>query len=97
MKVTFQYALVILGLLVATSLGIFGQDISYYLNEQFPTIKLTTALTSVTFLSIGLYIFLSIFSVIFEKPAKRYLTFTCVLMGLSISVWSFFVWAMWMG
>ena len=97
MKVTFQNSLVILGLLVATYLGIFGQDISYYLNEQFPTIKLTTALTSVTFLSIGLYIFLSIFSVIFEKPAKRYLTFTCVIIGLSISVWSFFVWAMWMG
>lgn len=97
MKVTFQYALVILGLLVATSLSIFGQDISYYLNEQFPSIKLTTALTSVTFLSIGLYIFLSLFLAIFKKPAKRYLTYTCVLIGLPISLWSFFVWAMWMG
>lgn len=97
---TFVVIGVIIGLIVATLLGIFGQDISYYLNEQFPTIKLTTAITIVTFLSIGLYIFITIFVSVFKKTKKLYLigcVLACALIGLPISMWSFFVWAMWMG
>lgn len=93
-------AFVIIGLIFATILGILGQDISYYINERFPTIELTTAITIVTFISIGLYIIIPISLFIFNKTEKIYLVvsvITCVLIGLPISIWSFFVWAMWMG
>ncbi|MBS4203413.1 hypothetical protein [Lederbergia citrea] len=100
MKVIIHNVFVIIGviisLIVATFLGIFSQDISYYFNEQFPTIKLTTAITIVTFLSIGLYIIILILISILKKTNKVYLI-AFVLIGLPISIWSFFVWAMWMG
>lgn len=103
MKVMIYSAFVIIGLILATILGTLGQDISYHLNERFPAIELTTAITIVTFISIGLYIIIPISLVIFiktEKNEKIYLimsVITCVLIGLPVSIWSFFVWAMWMG
>ncbi len=96
MKVIIHNASVIIGIVVATILGIYGQGISYYLHERFPAIKLTTAITSVTFLSIGLYILIPILLVIFKKPNKIYLG-ACGLIGIPISIWSFFVFAMWIG
>lgn len=100
MKAMIYSAFVFIGLLFATILGILGQDISYYLNERFPTIELTAAITIVTFISIGLYIIIPISLFIFNKTRKTYLivsVFVCVILGLPISIWSFFVWAMWMG
>ena len=70
MKVMIYSAFVIIGLIFATILGIFGQDISYYFNERFPTIELTTAITIVTFISIGLYIIIPISLFIFNKTEK---------------------------
>lgn len=104
MKVIIHNVFVIIGaiiaLIVATILGIYGQDLSYYFSERFPTIELTTAITIVTFLSIGLYIITPILLFIFNKFEKTYLMMSviaCVLIGFPISIWSFFVWAMWMG
>ena len=103
MKVMIYSAFVIIGIIFATLLGILGQDLSYYFNERFPTIELTTAITIITFISIGLYIIIPISLLIFIKPEKAekiYLivsVIACVLIGLPISIWSFFVWAMWMG
>jgi hypothetical protein len=100
MKVMIYSAFVIIGLIFATILGILGQDISYYFNERFPTIELTTAITIVTFISIGLYIIIPISLFIFIKTEKILFivsVITSVLIGLPISIWSFFVWAMWMG
>ena len=100
MKVMIYTAFVIIGIIIATILGLLGQDISYDVNERFPTIKLTTAITIVTFISIGLYIIIPISLFIFIKTEKTLLivsVITCVLIGLPISIWSFFVWAMWMG
>ena len=100
MKVIIHNAFVIIALIVATILGIYGQDISYYFNERFPTIELTTAITIVTFLSIGLYIITPILLFIFNKTEKISLVVSvlaCVLIGFPISIWSIFVWAMWMG
>lgn len=100
MKETIQSIFVIIGLIVATILGIYGQDISYYINDQIPTIELTISITIVTFLSIGLYIFIPILLFISNKVKKVffwiYLTLS-ILIGLPTSGWSFFVWAMWMG
>lgn len=94
---------VIIGLILATILGTLGQNIAYDLNERFPTIELTTAITIITFISIGLYVIIPISLVIFiktEKNEKIHLimsVITCVLIGLPISIWSLFVWGMWMG
>ena len=100
MKVMIYSAFVIIGIIIATILGLFGQDISYDFNVRFPTIELTTAITIVTFISIGLYIIIPISLFIFlktEKILRIVGVITCVLIGLPISIWSFFVWAMWMG
>lgn len=100
MKVMIYSSFVIIGLIVATILGIFGQVIAYDFNERFPTIELTTAITIVTFISIGLYIIIPISLFIFNKTEKVVLivsVIACVLIGLPISIWSFFVWGMWMG
>lgn len=100
MKVVIQNALVIIavifGLILATLLGIYGQDLSYYFNDRFPAIELATAITVITFLSIGLYIIIPSLLLIFKKMKGVYL-FGFVLIGLPISIWAFFVWAMWMG
>lgn len=100
MKVVIQNAFVIIaviiGLIVATLLGIYGQDLSYYFNDRFPEIELATAITVITFLSIGLYIIIPSFLLIFRKMKGVYLI-GFVLVGIPISIWSFFVWAMWMG
>jgi hypothetical protein len=100
MKETIQSIFVIIGLIVATILGIYGQDISYFINDQIPTIDLRISITIVTFLSIGLYIFIPILLFISNKVKKVffwiYLTLS-ILIGLPTSGWSFFVWAMWMG
>lgn len=100
MKLIIYNVLVIIGLIVATILGIYGQDISYFLNEQFPTIELTKAITIVTFISIGLYIIIPILLFIFIKHRKvlfKIYLIAFVLLGFPITMWSFFVWAMWMG
>ncbi|GAQ18252.1 mitochondrial carrier protein [Oceanobacillus picturae] len=60
MKETIQSIFVIIGLIVTTILGIYGQDISYFINDQISTIDLRISITIVTFLSIGLYIFIPI-------------------------------------
>lgn len=87
---------VIIGLVLATVFGIYAQGISYYLNERYPIIALTTAITIVTFLSIGLYVMIPLLLLLFKKLNPIYMV-AYVLIGLPISLWSFFVWAMWMG
>ncbi|WP_432352359.1 hypothetical protein [Sporosarcina sp. A2] len=91
---------VTISLAIATVLGTYGQGISYFLNERNPSIELTTAITIVTFLSIGLYITNPILLIKFLKLKNVYLiacVIVSVLIGLLISMFSFFVWAMWMG
>jgi hypothetical protein len=100
MKVDIRNAYLILsvsiGLILATVFGIYAQGISYYLNERYPIISLTIAITIITFLSMGLYIMIPLLLLIFKKLNPIFLT-AFLLIGLPISMWSFFVWAMWMG
>ena len=74
---------VIIGLILATILGTLGQDISYDLNERFPAIELTTAITIVTFISIGLYIIIPISLFIFIKTEKSIPYCECYCMCLN--------------
>ena len=92
MKDKFHYAAISF-LIIATFLGIFAQNLSYYVHEQFPTIKIVTALTVITFTSIGLYILASVFLAIKQSTFLG----ISILIGFTISLWSLFVWAMWMG
>lgn len=100
MKELIYSIFVIIGLIVATILGIYGQDISYYLNENFPKIGITIIFTIVTFLSIGLYIIIPVLLFNLKNLNKvlfkTYLIANVVL-GFPISMWSIFVWAMGMG
>ncbi|WP_186674000.1 hypothetical protein [Sporosarcina sp. BP05] len=100
MKEMAYTAYVVIGLILATILGALGQNISYDLNERFPAIDLTKAISSVTFISVGLFIIIPISLFIFMKNEKTFLivsVIACVLIGLPISIWSLFVWLMWMG
>lgn len=89
-----------ISLILATLLGIYAQDITYFMDERYPTIEYKTTITIVTFLSFGLYIINPIVLIKFLKIKKAYLipcVIASVLLGLFISMFSFFVWAMWMG
>ena len=90
---------VIIGIVTATILGIYAQDLSYYLNNRYEMIGLETAITCTTFLSIGLYILTPIILYKFLKMNKAFAiagVFICVLIGFPITLFSFFVWGMWM-
>lgn len=104
MKIRVNQTLLIIGviisLIVATILGIYGQDISYFVHEREPRIELTRALTIVTFLSIGLYILQPIILIKYLNVKSEYLItyiMICIAIGLLVSSISFFVWAMWIG
>ena len=70
-EVMIYTAFVIIVIIIATILGLLGQDISYDFNERFPTIELTTAITIVTFISIGLYIIIPISLFFFIKTEQH--------------------------
>lgn len=93
-------AYVVIGLMLATILGALGQNIAYDLNERFPVIDLTTAISSLTLISVGLFILIPITLFIFVKDKKAVLIVSvsaCILIGLPVSIWSLFVWLMWIG
>lgn len=86
----------VIGFVLATIFGISAQSIAYFINDQFPSIGLMTVMSTVTFLSIGLYIITLTLLLVFKKVEKDFLL-VLVLIGFLVSAWSFFVWAMWMG
>lgn len=93
-------AYVVIGLMLATIIGALGQNIAYDLNERFPVIDLTTAISSLTFISVGLFVLIPITLFIYVKNKKAVLIVSvsaCILIGLPVSIWSLFVWLMWIG
>ena len=88
--------------LSASLLGIFGQDIAYYLVETYSVLKLHTVLKWTTGLSYVLYIFYLAFATIQYKREVigRRVILTCIYLFVTIGglvfVWSFFVLAMWL-
>ena len=100
MKSIVGSACAILGLIGATLLGIYAQGLAYYMHEQFSAIDLGTAITVITFSSIGLYISIPILFFIFNREAgtsKTIAVLGSVVLGIPVSLWFFFVWAAWMG
>ncbi|MCA0173031.1 hypothetical protein [Bacillus sp. RAR_GA_16] len=90
-------------LLVATCLGLFGQDLAYVMNDFLFGIGPIYYLTFFTGFSIFLYLFIIGVTMIkgknlnvVETNWKSQLVVACFI-GLPISVWSLFVVAMWWG
>ena len=89
--------------LIATALGIFGQDIAYFLHNHFPGTLPVHYLTFLTIFSIILYLFSLLFIItliiknkIDKEKAYLYLFMMMVSMLLT-STWSLFVLSMWWG
>jgi fluoride ion exporter CrcB/FEX len=87
----------IAGLLAATIFGIYGQSISYFLNEHFPKIKPVAFLTVFTIASMALYIVIPVLAYLKQFPQRLFYFIASGMIGIPTSFWSFFVLAMWMG
>ncbi len=88
---------------IATALGIFGQDIAYFLHNLFSSSLPVYYLTFLTIFSIILYLFSLLFIItliiknkIDKEKAYLYL-FMMVVSMLLTSTWSLFVLSMWWG
>jgi hypothetical protein len=90
-------------LIIATLFGVFGQDIAYFLNENFIKSYPIYYLTALTVISMCLYICSTI--IIFIQYKKQRITkntsgialYLFFIIGLPVSCWSLFVTAMWWG
>ena len=90
---------------VAVGCGAYGQDITYYLNGEFPNIPLLGCLTVLTATSILLFLITSV--LIYrsfniqgnEKKVKikGILQIANLILGIPITLFSLFVWGMWCG
>ncbi|MDM5215097.1 hypothetical protein QUF94_27675 [Peribacillus sp. NJ4] len=92
--------ILILGsIILATILGIFGQGISYFMNENIAKIYPIYYLTGLTMISVFLYL-VTYISIKKQKIVKDkfgvYPLAICAI-GLPTSLWSLFVLAMWWG
>ncbi|HWO76540.1 MAG TPA: hypothetical protein VNM69_11695 [Bacillus sp. (in: firmicutes)] len=90
----------IIGLIIAIIFGIDGQDISYFLNEEFPGIKVTTFITCLTFISIGLFVVIPILTLISKVVQKEMVVIYFIVsavIGIPVSFWSILVWGWGMG
>lgn len=90
-------------LILATILGIFGQDIAYFISGNIVEVPTIYCLTVLTMLSVFLYLLTTLLTYIFVKKQqikknylRTYITVICIF-GLYISYWSLFVLAMWWG
>ncbi|WP_273851896.1 hypothetical protein [Guptibacillus spartinae] len=90
-------------LLVATCLGLFGQDLAYVMNDFLFGIGPIYYVTFFTVFSIFLYLYIIGVTVnkgrnlrVVEMNRNSQLVVACFI-GLPISVWSLFVVAMWWG
>lgn len=99
--VKFHFS-IIACVVIATILGLFGQDIAYVMNEKILSfIHLSYYLTVCTILSIGLYLISVVIVYVADKKKKisrivysKYMIIV-IIIGLFISCWSLFVFAMW--
>ncbi|MFU1996206.1 hypothetical protein [Priestia megaterium] len=95
--------LICIFLILATVLGIFGQDISYFMDKHIMKLSPIYYLTAITYLSIFLYLITILLTYIFNKKNKLKKSildlYWLVILGFSlfISFWSLFVLAMWWG
>ncbi|MFC9601824.1 hypothetical protein ACFTQL_29470 [Peribacillus butanolivorans] len=95
--------LILGSIILATILGIFGQGISYFMNENIAKIYPVYYLTGLTMISVFLYLVTPVLTYISIKKQKIekdkfgvYPLAICAI-GLPTSLWSLFVLAMWWG
>ncbi|WP_243299588.1 hypothetical protein [Bacillus litorisediminis] len=50
----------IVGLVIASIMGIYAQDITYFLNEKYPELGLGVVITVLTLMSISLFLIIFI-------------------------------------
>ncbi|MGM0875914.1 MAG: hypothetical protein ACQEWV_14265 [Bacillota bacterium] len=90
-------------LFLATVFGIFGQGISYFMNEHFVGIPPVYYLTILTIISVFLYLVIPVLTYssmkkqIIEKDKFGVYLLTIGFIGVPTSLWSLFVLAMWWG
>jgi len=86
-------------LFLATSLAIFGQDISYLMDKNLIRLNPIYYLTAITSLSIFLYLITTVFTYIINKKNNNLYVYFFVVLGFSlfVSLWSLFILAMWWG
>lgn len=90
-------------LILATTFGIFGQGISYFMNENLVKISPIYYLTVLTITSVFLYLvsalltYSSIKRQIIKKDKFGVYLLTTGFIGVPTSLWSLFVLAMWWG
>ncbi|MFJ7736461.1 hypothetical protein ACIQ2D_08955 [Lysinibacillus sp. NPDC097287] len=97
------HVLIFGSLILATIVGVFGQGIAYFMNENIVKTYPIYYLTALTMISIFLYLVTFALTYIYFKKLKNendifglYLFAICFL-GLPTSLWSLFVLAMWWG
>ena len=96
---------IILGsLILATIFGVYGQGMSYYLNENLVEIAPIYYLTFLTILSVFLYLISFVLTYLQYRKHRNnnnklglYSSYVIGCIGLLTSCWSVFVLAMWWG
>lgn len=89
---------------IATVLGIYGQSLAYYVDEQIAnTNRAVHYLTIFTFISVFIYIVTPLLAYLMIKVKKIGGKFTLLyifgfgMIGTCVSIWSVFICAMWWG
>lgn len=88
--------LAVLFLILASILGVFAQNIAYFLNEQNSAIQVITMISISTFLSLVLYMLIPVLYFIWRKM-NVYLLYVSIAIAFLVSQWSLLVWMFWMG
>lgn len=95
--------IIFLSIIIATVLGIYAQDISYFIDGNLMDISLIHSITIITVVSMLLYLATPILVYKHtkkQKTPKKNLSFYLwanSILGIPISAWSFFVMVMWWG
>ncbi|RCW76873.1 hypothetical protein [Saliterribacillus persicus] len=90
-------------LIIATYLGIYGQSVADFLNENFIKISPIFYLTILTFTSVFLYLSSFVYTYLLYKKKRiekdKIDLYLPVILGIGLltSCWSLFVLAMWWG
>ncbi|MGM8215491.1 hypothetical protein ACLIA0_07930 [Bacillaceae bacterium W0354] len=89
----------IVGIIIATWLGIDAQGIAYFLHDLFPQTDTVIILVILTITSVSLFILIPTLTFFSKKIVKKmwaYYFVSCFMIGIPTSVWSLFVMLMWM-
>ena len=95
--------IILASLALATMFGIFGQRITYFMNENIASIGPIYYLTGLTFTSVLLYLVATVFTFVASKKKTLDKIEISIyyhiigFIGILTSLWSLFVLAMWWG